>query len=310
MRFAFSQSALPEKYDLPGFKVLDISRVLDLHGVFPREVITLQAEQEELNEVFSHLAQDIVVRTAREQTEADAARILRSRLALWQRLLQRERAMGLSIEEQRGLYGELYALQTLLISNLPSLAAVQAWTGPLGISQDFQMPEKVALEVKTSLARPPHQIAITGEGQLDDTGLDFLFLLHVLVDAKRGTGESLPDRVDALRALLVVDDPAAADIFEDLLLEAGYLDAHSPQQRYREPGYTLRTMHLYHVHDEFPRILPSSLPPGLGQVQYCISASACKEYEVSVSSLADHLHQAETGEVNSTTEPLLTGEVL
>jgi hypothetical protein len=136
-------------------------------------------------------------------------------------------------------------------------------------------------------------MVITSEAQLDDTGLDALYLLHVLVDAQRGAGESLPNRVNGLRTALAENDPTAADLFDDRLFEAGYLETHNPLQRYREPGYTLRRAHLYHVREGFPRIITTQLPSGIGRVTYHVAATACTAFEEAVPTFSEQLREKE-----------------
>ena len=281
-RFLFATTSLPSEYDLPDFRVLGAS--LETEG--DRSVVLLTASQAGFNEVFTSLVEDVARRVSREPDEATAAIALRNRLLQWQRLLQKDRWNGLTDEEQRGLYGELCSLEDIVLVALAPLEAVRCWTGPEGTAKDFQFHGAVALEVKTSLARPPHTIAISSERQLDDTGLSALYLLHRLVDAQRGAGETLPARVARLRQNLG-GDPAALALFEESLETAGYFDLHAG--RYESVGFTSRGTHLYRVSEGFPRLTEASLVPGVGNVQYLISASACAGFQVSLSELADRL---------------------
>lgn len=273
VRFLFSTSVLPAEYDLPDFRVLGV--VKEAEG--DRTAVRLHASQSGFNEVFTSLVEDVARQIGREPDEAAAAITLRNRLLQWQRLLQKDRWNGLTDEEQRGLYGELCTLEEVALGTLSPLEALRCWTGPEGTAKDFQFTGAVALEVKTSLARPPHNIAISSERQLDDTGLDALYLLHRLVDAQRGAGETLPTRVAHLRQLLG-SDPAALSLFEDCLETAGYYDLHAG--RYESVGFTARGVHLYYVVEGFPRLTEAHLMPGVGNVQYVISASACSTFQV------------------------------
>ncbi len=290
VRFSFSADALPEDYELPSFRVLRVTRATEPSASLPRESITLQADQAGFNEVFTHLVQDIIARAARETSEAGAAHVLRARLILWQRLLQRDRTNGLTPEEQRGLYGELHTLETLLLPRLGPLATVQAWTGPLGTPQDFQIPGAIALEVKTSLTRSASDINISSEVQLDDSGSANLYLKHILIEAQRDAGESLPALVARVRNILITADPAATDIFEDLLLEAGYSPTSNPEVLYREPGYTFRGARMYRVHGDFPRIVRAQLPAGVSNVTYGLSTAALTPFEESFPEFIERLN--------------------
>lgn len=282
VRFLFSTSARPAEYELPDFRVLGLAE--EVEG--DRTAIRLHASQVGFNEVFTSLVEDVARQIGQEPDEAAAAITLRNRLLQWQRLLQKDRWNGLTDEEQRGLYGELCTLEEVPLGIFTPSEALRCWTGPEGTSKDFQFRGAVALEVKTSLARPPHNITISSERQLDDTGLDALYLLHRLVDAQRGAGETLPTRVTQLRELLR-SDPAALALFEDKLEEVGYSDLQAG--RYQGVGFTSRGAHLYRVVEGFPRLTEAHLMPGVGNVQYTISASACSAFQVPHTDLTTRL---------------------
>jgi hypothetical protein len=279
MTIGFPSGAVPAGgLDLPRFRSLSLSAGFeDEAGHGTVYAVTLEAQFERDNDVFTSLVQDVVTVTSEADDAEAAARAFQFRLGQWQRLLQRDRRSGLTDEEQRGLYGELCVLQDQVLPLLLPLEAVQAWTGPEGTAKDFQFPGGVALEVKTSLARPPHEIRIANERQLDDTGLEALFLLFRLLEVHRGSGETLPHRVERLRKALS-PAPAARALLDERLEDYGYFDVHAVQ--YREAGYVPRSAHLYGVRDGFPRITGASLPAGVGGVSYVVSAAACAPFEL------------------------------
>ncbi len=226
-------------------------------------------------DIFTALATDIAESVAAESDELSAVATLVGRLRRWQRFLEESGPEGLTSERQRGLYAELWLLRRHLLGAVGPAAAVQGWTGPTRASHDFQFGAG-ALEVKGSAGKQHQVLRIVSERQLDDTGVEGLFLFHLSLDAHRDAGESLPALVNDLRESLRTT-PAAAT-FEDRLFGAGYLDAH--QQLYENPGYTVRESNFFRVTDGFPRIVEADLLPGVGDVHYSVAVAECKHFLV------------------------------
>ncbi|MEV5442652.1 PD-(D/E)XK motif protein [Streptomyces sp. NPDC052644] len=227
----------------------------------------------DLREVFTPLAEDIA-RAAKDAAEETVLERAVHRFTRWQELLRRVGETGLGREARLGLYAELYYLRRHLMLALPADTAVSAWTGPEGGNQDFQLPS-IAIEVKATSAKNTATIRIANERQLDDHGTNRLVLVRFAFDTRRGgTGESLNTVVDDIRATLSTS--AATARFEQRLAWAGYL----PHQRnlYEEPRYTLRQTDLWNVGDDFPRLVETNLPPGVGHCSYEISVAGLEKH--------------------------------
>lgn len=224
-------------------------------------------------DIFTALATDIVQAVAPAADEAAGVSALIGRLRRWQRFLEEAGPTGLGPEAQRGLYAELWLMRHHLLPTLGPVASVLAWTGPSRTAHDFEF-GRTAIEVKSTLAKQHQTLRIVSERQLDDTGLEALFLFHLSLDAHRDTGQSLPDLVDDLRQL-VASTPAASPL-DDGLIEAGYLDAHSVL--YQNPGYAVREQNFFRVADGFPRIVERDLRSGVGDVHYSVSVAECRHF--------------------------------
>ncbi len=157
------------------------------------------------------------------------------------------------------------------------------WTGPKGTQQDFQF-SRCAVEVKTTSAKQHQRLAIASERQLDDTGVETIVLLHLSLDVRQGQGETLPAMATSMR-YLVAGDAIARDELENLLFEVGYLDIHAT--RYETIGYTLREHNYFKVGPDFPKIIESDLPNGVGDVRYTISVAECKRFFIPESEVID-----------------------
>lgn len=281
LRVRFSSVSAPASLELPNFRGLDLKKQSFTEKGVQYLTVALWASNPAFMGVFTSLAEDVARYVSHIGDEAQAAAAFFGRLLQWQRLLERQGPEGLTPENQRGLYGELWFLREHALSALTLSQAVLSWTGPEWTAKDFQF-SGCAVEVKTTTARQHQHLQIASEKQLDDTGLNALFLCHLSLEAAQGVGESLPDAVAAARHL-VGGDPFAAQALEDRLLEAGYLDAHAAL--YVGIGYVLRCARLYRVREGFPRIVESNLLPGVGDVRYSVSAAECQHHEVTIEDL-------------------------
>ena len=286
----FDADVLPDGYDLPAFKSLDIQVRRETEGTTERLTATVRAPQAAWNDIFTSLAEDIARAVGSQTSESEAARIFRSRLLQWQLLLQKTGTAGLTEEQQQGLYGELWCLREIVLPALPSHSAVMAWTGPGGTDRDFQFVGAIALEVKTTRSSGTPALSISSERQLDDTGLQALYLLHLPLEKMQGAGETLPQIVAVLRSLLR-PNPLTMAIFEDRLLNAGYLETQSAL--YQQTGYTTHGINLYRVQESFPRIIPQELLPGVGGVRYTISTAACQPFAADIHAFRTQLGASE-----------------
>jgi hypothetical protein len=226
------------------------------------------------NEVFGYVAGDVAEHVLRRPASSQTIPAFLCRLDRWKRFFETAGGDGLSEISALGLLAELIFLHDFAIveSESPE-AAVLSWAVPEPLSKDFQY-SKGAIEVKCSVSREHTKVHISGERQLDGTGFPSLFLLAVLLERVAVSGFSLPETVLSVRNAL--GDGIARNLFEEKLLEYGYLDIHSPRYDRR---YTLQRMRAFQVSNGFPRV-PAILPDGVGDLNYTLALSACAPFEV------------------------------
>jgi hypothetical protein len=142
--------------------------------------------------------------------------------------------------------------------------AVSAWTGPLGTSQDFRLPDGRKLEVK-AIDRYADRVQINGLDQLDG-GADPLQLLVVrLEDTGINAEESItaPRLVARLRARLA-EAPAALQRFQVLLRFVGWDDAADTDYA----AVRLQRIDRYDVDERFPRLTVANVPAAIPEATY------------------------------------------
>ncbi len=268
-----STASLPKLVAYPhsvGFEIL--SEPLE-PGRSGRTRLLLSLTNARFQDIFYPLCADVVRYLSMAVSETEAVRSFISRLVRWQAFLRRYDPGGLSLEERRGLFGELTFLSDLLLHGLASHEAVHAWKGSKGANHDFQL-RSGNVEVKATSANTPHSIRISNVGQLDEQGVSALFLLLIILDENESGQASLPEMIHWIRSNL---DGTAADDFEESLIDAGYLDLHA--EIYSSPRYTVRSRRYFRVQDGFPRLLASTLPSGVEDVRYSVAVAACVAFE-------------------------------
>src|SRR5690606_16775925 len=101
--------------------------------------LILKLLDDSLRDVFHRLCLDVVeTAEAASSEEAAVAAAVRQTWS-WHYLLRGSAGDRLSLEEQRGLIGELYVLDSLLLEILEPGAVLKAWKGPLGGIHDFEL---------------------------------------------------------------------------------------------------------------------------------------------------------------------------
>lgn len=237
--------------------------------------------------LFEAVTTDLLLLWADQDEPGGAANLVVRRLEHWRRFFQKE--VGLGREGYIGLCGELLFLEKTLEWGLDPCTAVEGWQGPLGSNQDF-LYGRVAVEVKSTSANTPGFVRISSTRQLDDTGLDALYLSHSAFDFRESAGRTLAQIAENLEGRLAGSSPMAATILHERLLSAGF----SPDLpgKYTSFGVVERISSFYEVLKDFPRIRESTLPDGVSDVQYTLDLASCREFEVTDRNLKEAIREA------------------
>jgi len=216
-------------------------------------------------EVFLQFCLDVISWARGAGSEADAVGRVVSRTWRWHHLLRSGSEGRLSVEAQKGLIGELCALEQCLLPNLTARSAVESWIGPLGGHRDFES-GLFALEAKARSLDHPF-VAISSEFQLDGGFPERLFLFVVTVD-RAGTeaGETLTGIARGVAARLKETDQATSDLFDDRLTAAGF----TWDQDYSDILWLVGSWTAWEVREPFPRVRATELPEGVSEVTYTL----------------------------------------
>lgn len=253
---------------LPGIRSLDV-RYGKVRSSTALLIVLREAEQADL---FATLCRDIVIAGEAAVDNDDALKCALMRTLRWHHLLRGGRSDRLSLEEQRGLIGELQFLELLCEHSTPR-AVIESWKGPEGAAKDFEL-HKLHVEVKARRGAARPHVNISSEDQLADVEGADLFLRVQDVDAAvRPQGMTLTDYVKRCDQIFRVPDLSAYQLWENALMATGFLWEHD----YSDRRWTVGKAKTFEVRDEFPRI-PVPVPTGVMNLKYAIALDSCMPY--------------------------------
>ena len=265
-------SALDRIKEWPRSKGFEVMPIPLSGGHTGKTRLVLQLIEDRFRDVFWALGDILCDEFAGLPHEESAVRCFHDQLVRWQSFLQKHGPDGLSDEARCGLYGELVVLHALLESNIAAEAVVPAWRGCKKASQDFQF-LNLAIEVKTTRATVPDRIIVSNVQQLDEHGIDHMFLTLLHMNENEASGETLPQRVDDLRYALPDNQ---LDEFNAGLEEVGYSD--TQRRLYARTRYRLIDQVYFEIKDDFPRITRQQIPEGVKAIRYELNFDACLPY--------------------------------
>lgn len=235
------------------------------------------------NEIFASITEDLYRKLHPLTRRKEVIAGFLTRVRLWQVFFEKQGDDGLSEEAQRGLYGELRFLKDHVLASATSPEkAVSAWTGPRSRQHDFQF-GAASVEVKTSASKQHQKLQIANEQQLDETTVGKLYLYYLSIALIENGIDTLPALIDDIRASLSLQSGALSE-FDNLLIEAGYVDSH--RVKYASTGYSIRESAVFLVEHNFPRVRENDIRSGVGDVKYSISVAQCRGYEIPETELA------------------------
>jgi hypothetical protein len=270
----------PKTAAFANFRDLKIENVPDPFDK-NKVLFLVQLVNQQHTEVFSVLCEDLISKVFEIESENEVLKILIQRLDKWKSLFESATGQGLTPDQQRGLYGELYFLRNWLENEGDANTSLLSWQGPGGNIRDFQIGEW-ALEVKTTHGNNHQKVQVSSERQLDTTNLKYVFLYHLSLEEQLFSGETLNEIVDQVEDLIIARDAAISD-FKMRLLQVGYFDQH--RSLYDKKGYKIRAADVYLVKEMFPRIEEGDLRRGVGDVKYSIVIADCVSYQVTQNEL-------------------------
>lgn len=229
----------------------------------------------ELKDIFSLFIQNILEEIKMSVTESEALIKTLNVISKWKKLFDKINFKGLSLEQQKGLIGELLFLNYLLDNSKTNTKSVNAWTSS---ERDFQAKDftlgSMGVEVKFTSSKQP-RIKISNEKQLDGDNLNKLFLMLYSSEAVKDNGFSLNSLIDQTRKKITSEE--VRSLFNAKLQLNGYFD--DDKEHYGNM-YSLKKTYAFDVIHQFPKIIKTQLPLGIYDTSYSIEISAVENFIV------------------------------
>lgn len=236
----------------------------------------------DLKDIFSLFIQNVLEDIAESVTENEAVTKTLNVISKWKKLFDKINFNGLSIEQQKGLIGELLFINQLL-DDKSSSAILNAWTGPDFEDKDFVF-GATGVEIKLTSSKYP-KLKITNEGQLDTQNLNDLFLILYTVEDVKENGFTLNSLIGQTQQKLV-ENVDELKFFNERLMLLGYFDG---DKEHYDKMYSLKKIHSYSVSEQFPKIIKSHLPLGIYNTSYFIELSAVENFAVEMEDIIKNI---------------------
>lgn len=266
--------------DLPFFENLEV--IFD--QTFNGAIIGLTLTDELLFKNFSVMCFDIAERSKNENSLEGSFMIALNCLRDWSELFKRRGRDGLTRNEVIGLWGELYSVESILLSNIANdELIIHGWRGPNGDQRDIGF-NKTRIEIKTQLATKAISVRITSLDQLDDNGDNLKLILNRITPSDKGI--SVAELTQRLFQRFESNRIANAE-FERKLMLAGF----SEELEVCNEKFDIDERLIYEITESFPKLTLSSVPLGIKSAEYEISGAAISSFEITWDKLVEKLSE-------------------
>jgi len=273
-------SFIPANAEYPEARGFDVAPERLTPGINGMVRLALTRSKTGNPDLFSILADDIVSRVAQQPDIGTAVATFFSRLRAWRTFMQQHEGQRLSEVEETGLMGELLFLEQVLFDQMGIGAALHAWQGPMGGVRDF-LHKDHGIELKATASPLKQIVRISSLDQLDEQALLSLNLVLARL-APRPDGLSLPELIGRIRKGILESSAELEPLFDNLLLQAGYMDAQAELYTRR---LILMGFAAWRVNGAFPRITRAGLPVGILEATYDIDLGAADAWLEEVQSM-------------------------
>jgi hypothetical protein len=238
----------------------------------------------ELQDIFILLIQNILEELQICSSENEAIITTLNIVSKWKKLFDKINFTGMTLEQQKGLIGELFFLQFLLKNHNTTKSIINFWTST---EHEFQAKDftiaNTGVEIKFSSSYHP-KIKVSNEIQLDSENFKNLYLVLYSCQSVKENGISLNTLINDIRENLINNEDIIA--FNTKLNLYGYFD--EDKLNY-EKMYSIKKILAYRINDNFPKITKTNLPKGIFNTTYNIEISSIEKHVVEINDIITYL---------------------
>jgi hypothetical protein len=237
----------------------------------------------DLKDIFTLFIQNICEDVAECITENEALTKTLNVISKWKKLFDKINFNGLTIEQQKGLIGELLFLNYLLDNSKPAASILNAWTGADFEDKDFVF-GTIGVEIKLTSSKHP-KIQISSERQLDAENLSKLYLILFITEEVKENGFSLNSLIEQTKQKISTS-LEELKFFNERLILLGYLEN---DRDYYGSMYSLKKSFNFIVGTDFPKVIRSQIPLGIYNTTYCIELSAAEKHIIAADEILKNI---------------------
>lgn len=226
-----------------------------------------------VEEEFMRLCWNMVEVSRGLSKSQDDINFIMAEFEKWQKMMELGSNGILSLNEAKGLVGELFFLEKYAIKNYGEIVAVQGWMGPNKADRDFIYADSW-FEVK-SVDPSATDVTISSIEQLDIDirgQLVVYFLETTAITSPEAI--SLSGQVKAVRQ--ICKQAGCLLAFENKLNAFGYID----RKEYDEYVFAFRGKTCFNVDSTFPRLRRALIPAAVQKASYSIGLSSIEFWKI------------------------------
>lgn len=220
-------------------------------------------------EIFQALCFDLISVIDIHVSDEIKIRKLLERLDKWKNLLANKRQLGLSIEEQMGIFSELYCMNNIIASKLGYNVAVKSWVGMEKDKQDFSLDDSV-IEVKSHRTTKGNIASISSLSQLYSEKDKFFMVSYGLTASTQGL--TIDDLYGMIMSHLSGNDKELLTI---KLFETGWIPYN---EKLKKEKFIVDSEVIYEIGAGFPKIDYNLIDHRIIKVRYKIDLTKCDEF--------------------------------
>ncbi len=229
---------------------------------------------ENFSEQFYRLCFDLIDSSRHCDKSEESYKFVINLFFKWQKMMKVSVNSRLSIEEIKGLIGELMIFNREIKLGMDIKTLINSWQGPEGYYQDFAF-ENTWYEVKT-ITKRSEKLSISSIEQLDIKTNGTLYTISLdKVDSITDSTITLNSIIQKIKDELK-NDLVQLDKFTDRLNQIGYCYT----KEYDDYIFEISKVKQYNVNEKFPRIRREDIPIEIGKVKYEIIISCINDWLV------------------------------
>ena len=223
-----------------------------------------------MEQIFGYVCTDII-NSINELREENILRTVEKRLSEWKDTFRDKENKAMSEIQQMGLFTELFFFKNTVLKLLSPKAAIYTWKGPEKDKQDFIF-EKCAVEIKSHKSSKSNEVSISSAEQLVTLKKKLYLVSYTLSIHKNG--QTVKELFEEIMEYIKNNNPGVEEIFKIKVIKYGYI-FYSENEDLKM--YIVDKREDYYVNEDFPKIIPGMLMPGIKEVKYKVDLALCEQ---------------------------------